>query len=335
MNFALSNPVHRRMLFASLLCACALCTPLQNSLHSAENPSDPKAQSTVQDTSSSAISIDMYADREQASIGDEINLTITYAWPNDYNVDPEPNPAHVLDQSHIFVVNAPPVTLLNTGTHQQRRWNFTILAQQSGAWSLPRPGFQATSPDGKTETCTAPELILQIGIVEKPPQLSAPSSMWSGEDSNNEGIHKRYWRYIVIGLFLIIGSITLLFKRKQDAPVISPIETFEKVIGTAKSQKDLKESAALLSFAVRQYCTLVWSFDGIGATSREMRTYLKPHLSSEQLSSICNLLDQLETFRWSPQSDQSNSIVSLIEHADNWCHQQEKARLAALAEEET
>ncbi len=307
-----------------ILALCIFAHCIVSPCHSAE-------QTDAQQQEQTAISIDMYADREQASIGDEINLTITYTWPNDYNVDPEPNPAHVLDQSHIFVVDAPPVRPLNTGTHQKRRWNFTILAQQSGAWSLPRPGFQARKPDGSIATCTAPELILQVGLVEKPPRLSAPSLMWSGEDSDAEGIHTRYWRYLLIAALLIAATVFTLLKRKKDIPHISPIETFELVIRQAKSQDDSKEAAALLSFAVRQYCTKVWAFDGIGATSRELRQFLKAHISSSDLSSICHVLDQLEVFRWAPQSDQESSIISLIEHADNWCHQQEQARLAAIA----
>ena len=161
------------------------------------------------------LGMDMYADREQAEIGDEIVLTVTYTWPANYTVEAEPNPADVFNQHDLFIVDAPPVERLTSAGQEQRRWTLHVLAQFSGAWSIPRPGYQAQAPDGSTHTISAPELILQIGASSNPPRLAEPSLAWTYADSKDAGIHGNNWWYLLLLLLIIIIVAVFLFRKKR------------------------------------------------------------------------------------------------------------------------
>ncbi len=281
---------------------------------------------------SESVRIDMYADREQAAIGDELTLTITYVWPSDWTIEKEPNPAMTLSNMNVFIVDAPPVDRLVFGNEQQLRWTFTILAQQSGAWSLPQLGFEITDPQGQTHTTSAPNIIIQVGVDEKPPRLSEPSLAWTTQDSTDAGIHQSYW-WILILIVLIIGGVLFWYLRKQQPEqIVKPIERFDHTIAQARAAKDSKEAAALLSLALRTYCSEIWLFDGVAATNREMRFFLRRHLGSKELSSICHILDGVEDFRWAPDGELADNVNAFINDSVQWCQSQEQARQAAEAE---
>lgn len=281
------------------------------------------------------VRIDMYADSEQVTIGDELQVHIIYSWPEDWTPDAAPDPATVFSNSDLFIVDAPPKKEMIDGGQRRWRWQFTVLAKQSGAWSLPRPGIQVSDTEGHTHTATAPELIIQVGIDESPPRLSAPSPSWTSADSADAGLRQRYWLWAVIALILMIGSFMLWrLRRRQDRPTLSAIEEFQQTITSARKREDGKDAAALLSQAVRRFCGRCWSFDGAAATQREMRIYLNQNLDPDDLRRIHQVLDQLESLRWTPASMHKEQVETLIDAAAQWCTEQD-ARLKAAAEAQT
>lgn len=281
------------------------------------------------------LSMDMYADREQADIGDEIVLTVTYTWPKDFIVDKEPNPADVFNQHDLFIVDAPPVERLSSAGQEQRRWTLHVLAQFSGAWSIPRPGFQAQAPDGRIHTSSAPELILQIGTSSNPPRLAEPSLAWTYADSQDAGIHGQRWWYALLAILVILVVLLFVLRRKHEEKPVDPFALFNQELKQAQTAQNYKESAARLSHALRAYCSHVWAFDGLGATNREMRRYLQTHLAPEELRSVCAILDSIEDIRWAPDHENQEVIQRCLVDAHTWCSKQERQRQERIAAEQT
>ena len=279
--------------------------------------------------------IDMYADREQAEIGDEIVITVTYSWPSTYQVTPEPNPADVFNQEDLFIVNAPPVERLSTGGREQRRWTLHVLAQFSGAWAIPRPGFQASDPDDRIVTASAPEVILQIGSSDNPPRLAEPSLAWTYADSKDAGVHSNTWWYVLVLLLIITVIAVFLYRKKPIEEIIDPYERFNQELKQAQQQQNYKDAAALLSKAIRSYCSQIWVFDGLGATNKEIRYHLQRHLKADDLRKVCGILDSIEDIRWAPDHENAQVIQRCLVDAHSWCQDQERERQAKLAAEQT
>ncbi|NRA38299.1 MAG: hypothetical protein HRU15_09180 [Planctomycetes bacterium] len=269
------------------------------------------------------VSVNMYVDQAQASIGDEITVHIDYQWPKGWIINKNTNPAIYFTNAGAFLLEAPPVEDLTIGSRQQQKWQLTILTQSSGAWSLPQPGFQVTDPQGMAHVASAPEVIIQVGIEKNPPQLSAQSELWSSADSDNSGVHSQFWIWIIAAL-LICAILVVVFRPKKE-PILqlSPLELFQQSFIRAQSAADGKDAAAELSQGLRRFCGMIWKFDGIAATNREMRSLLQDHIASDELRHICSMLDNIESVRWTAAEAQLMQMHSLASDAQTWCQQQQ------------
>ncbi|HYE06622.1 MAG TPA: DUF4381 family protein [Planctomycetota bacterium] len=279
--------------------------------------------------------VTMSAAPAQVDVGREVTVTLSYAWPAGWTVVAEPDPAR--DFAALFVTSFPPVEKIATGEAEERRWRLTVLAPQSGAWSLPRPTLTVRAPDGAEHRAQAPEVIVAVGTANAPAQLAAARPLWTRPESVIGDDHDA-WRWIAVAICALLAAAIAAIVLRRRAAESGPTAhaRFHAALAGVRSAGDGKEAGARLSLALRAFAGATWRFDGAGSTTRELAQLLKPRAPEGETRTVVRMLEELDGLRWSPDQLPASQVTPLIDEARSWAdgvqrRLDEEAR-AALAE---
>jgi len=262
--------------------------------------------------------IDLSATPAQISVGETVQVTVTYRWPHAWTVDAEPDPALAFRSQ--FVTAAPPASRSSTSEEERRVFRYTVAATRSGAWLLPRPQFSVRSPQGPL-TVTAPEVIVQVGTESAPPKLPAARPLLLRPPQALPS--SRLWWWLGGGaLLVVIAVVWWLRRRRAVASGPTPWQVFEAELSGARAASDGKTAGAAISLAVRRYAGATWGFDGPGLTTREMGYVLRRlragRISDDESRELLRLLARLDDLRWSASDAPAEAMHDLVTLAHTW-----------------
>lgn len=275
--------------------------------------------------------VELSATPTTVPVGSPVEVTVTYRWPADWQVEP-PNPGPAFADA--FVIDSPPPERWRTGQEAGERWRLRLLAQRSGAWALPQPQLRARH-DGTTQDVQAPEVVIQVGTEAAPAQPAAPRALWLSDDLPAD--ETPWWIAAAVAGVLAIGLGVLAWwwPRRHVEPPVPPLRTLHEALGNALGG-DGKEAGARVSRALRRYCGDTFGFDGPATTARECSQRLRAPLADDEYRTISRLLDELDGLRWAADDLGVGSVEPLRSQALAWA-EQVQARLdreAAIAAEQ-
>jgi hypothetical protein len=261
-------------------------------------------------------------------VGDEVTVTIDYIVPRGFTATTELDPGPLFRD--LFVTAFPPPKLVTTGEGEERHWTVTVVAGSSGPWKLPQPSMTARGPAGEI-TIDAPEVIVTVGTAAAPAQLPPARPLWSKAETR--GPVTGPWLWLIVTVLAIFAAfLALLFwRRRAAASAVPPAETFAAECARCRGAADGKDAGARLSLALRRYCGAIWSFDGAGATTRDMAGLLRAKLTPEEHRAVMTLFEELDGLRWSADDLPANAVTSLVDRAKAWVDGVETRRAAEAA----
>lgn len=261
----------------------------------------------------------MAATPAQVDIGREVTVTLAYAWPAGWTVVAEPDPGR--DFAALFVTSFPPVERITTGEGEERRWALTVLAPTSGAWSLPRPTLTVRAPDGTEHVAQAPEVLVQVGTANAPPQLSAARALWTRPETVADDDRAGWrWLALAIGATLAIALALILLRRRRAESGPTAHARFHAALDGVRSAGDGKEAGARLSLALRAFAGATWRFDGAGSTTRELAHLLRTRAPDGEARAVVRMLDELDGLRWSAGQLPAAQVAPLVDEARSWAN---------------
>lgn len=279
-------------------------------------------------TGEEPVAIDMWVDETAVAVGDELRVHVRYRWPVGWTPAEEPRPARAFDAAGAFLVDVPAPQALQDGRHEVRTWELGVLATRSGTWKLPQPGLQVQDPDGRPHTASAPVVVLEVGTESEPVEPAPASPLWY--TANDPSARPApIWPWLLGAVALAAVMLALLLRRREREPPLSPAERFSRDLHLARVSTDGKAAASALSQALRRYVGASYGFDGVGATTAELRVLLQPHLDAEARRRLLELLEALDAQRWAPEDLDNATIQPLIDRATAWVGAEEERRSAA------
>jgi hypothetical protein len=266
-------------------------------------------------TPNAAVVIDMSASPASLAVGERVTVTLTYRWPRGWTVtEPDPGPA----LRDAFVVDLPPAKKTATGDEERRVFTVVLAATRSGAWALPRPSFTVTGPDGAV-TAQAPEVLVQVGVENKPAALPAVRNAWVRPPPSV--VVTPWGVYGTVAGVVVAAAIAAWWWLRRRHVVLSgltPLQIFTRELDAARMSGDGKEAGGRLSLALRRYVGALWRFDGPGSTTRETASFLRGRLPDEEFTALVRLLDRLDDLRWSPGAVPTAALERDLATGQEW-----------------
>jgi hypothetical protein len=282
------------------------------------------------------VAIDMSAAPATVDMGKSVVVTISYRWPRHWRVSGEPNPS--LDFADEYVTAVPPAISTSAGGEERRTFALTVWPTRSGAWPLPRPTFSASPPDGEAATARAPEVVVQVGVVDRPIEPPAARPLVMRPPPIIEQPRRLvYWLAGgAAALALAVAMVALRSRRTAEAAP-TPREVLARELRAAAGAADGKEAGARASLALRRFAGTVWSFDGPGSTAREAAQTARARGPEDEARELARLLENLDALRWSPDAVAAAELEPLIASGTRWGDAVQRrldAEAAAAAEEQ-
>lgn len=271
--------------------------------------------------------VELNATPTTVPVGSPVEVTVTYRWPAEWQVEP-PDPGAAFATS--FVIDSPPPERWRTGQEAGERWRLRLLAQRSGAWALPQPTLRARHA-GTTHEAQAPLVVIQVGTEAAPVDPAPPRALWLSDDLPRDDAPWWIAAAVAAALALGLGAFAWWWPRRHVDPPTPPIRTLHEELDNALGG-DGKEAGARVSRALRRYCGDTFGFDGPATTARECSVRLRPPLPDDEHRDISRLLEQLDALRWAADDLGVSVVEPLRSQALTWA-ERVQARLDRQAAE--